>query len=98
MTIPATPKAPLGLIEIPGMRGKITIHFDLSKGQVMTDFGGSDLRQSVQILLMAIQGAVAEWIKIDARIVRPAMAGGGSNSGNPEGPKNDGPKNDDHHD
>lgn len=57
------------LIEVPGMRGKVTITFDMSRGDVQLDSHGNDLRNVVQILLMAVQGAVAEWIQIDSGIV-----------------------------
>jgi hypothetical protein len=66
---------PRGILEIPGMKGKILIRHDLARGDVQVDFGGCDLRHAVQILLMAAQGAVAEWMKIDSKLIR---TGGGS--------------------
>jgi len=67
---------PGGILELPGMKGKISIRYDLTRGDVQVDFGGCDLRHAVQILLMAAQGAVAEWMKIDSKLIR--TGGGGS--------------------
>lgn len=59
-----------GLIELPGMRGSITIHYDLAQGAVALEAKGLDLHHVVQLLLQAAQGAVGEIARINAGIIR----------------------------
>jgi hypothetical protein len=64
---------PGGILELPGMRGKIVVQYDITRGGVTgIDFGtGTDIRTGVQILLMAVQHGLAKWIEIDSGIIRP---------------------------
>jgi hypothetical protein len=68
---------PGGILEIPGMRGKIVVQYDIARGGVTgIDFGtGTDIRTGVQVLLMAVQHGLAKWIEIDSKLIR---TGGGS--------------------
>lgn len=75
---------PPGLIELPGMKGSIEIQFDLTKGNVNLVAGGLALPTIVQVLLMAVQGAVAQWAQIDAGIIRAGSLGGSSDGGGKE--------------
>ena len=84
---------PPGLIELPGMRGSIEIHFDMTKGDVRLDARGLALPTIVQILLMAVQGVVAQWAQVDARIIRtgsPGESNGGEESSIEENDDDDG--------
>lgn len=65
MSVPNGP----GLIELPGMKGTIQIHYDLTRGDVGIEPGPIALPNLVQILILAVQATVGQWAQIDAGIV-----------------------------
>ncbi|MGH7259952.1 MAG: hypothetical protein ACREI9_04640 [Nitrospiraceae bacterium] len=72
------------------MRGKIEVQFDIAKGGVTgIDFKGMDIRQGVQILLMAVQASIAQWIEIESGIIRPRGGGGNHDQQKAGGEKKD---------
>lgn len=78
----STPNGP-GLIELPGMKGTIHIHYDITRGNVSLDAREIAIPNLVQILILALQGAVGEWTQIDAGIVGRK---GNTTDGNKETP------------
>lgn len=70
---------PGGLLELPGMKGTIQIHYDLRTGAVELKTGAHPIPYPalVQMLLTLAQGVVSNWQQAEAGIVRP--------KGNPDG-------------
>ena len=62
---------PPGLIELPGMKGTIQIHYDLTRGMVQLEAQNVAHAHVLQMLLIAAQGTVGEWAALDAGIIRP---------------------------
>ena len=79
---------PPGLIELPGMKGTIQIHYDLTRGMVQLEARNVAHAHVLQILLVAAQGTVGEWAALDAGIIRPKQQEGPTTDGNEE-KKND---------
>jgi hypothetical protein len=73
-----------GVVELPGMKGTIQIHYDLTRGMVELEARNVAHAHVLQILLVAAQATVSEWAAIDAGIIRPK---GQTTDGNQE--KND---------
>lgn len=71
MSAPILP--PGGLLEIPGLKGTIQIHYDLARGDVQLQTGAHPIPfgQLVQLLLVAAQGVVNQWQQAEAGIIRP---------------------------
>jgi hypothetical protein len=72
------------LIQLPGTKGTIQIHYDLATGQAQLDAAQIALPDVIQILLSVAKGAAAQWAAIDAQIIRPGIQKTGENHGNEE--------------
>jgi len=85
-----TIQPPGGLLELPGTKGTIQIHYDLTRGIVQLEARNVAHAHVLQMLLIAAQGTVGEWAALDAGIIRPKQQ-------QQEGPTTDGneEKNDD---
>lgn len=60
-----------GLIELPGMKGTIEIHYDLTRGMVNLEAKNVAHAHVLLVLLAAAQGCVNDWATIDTGIIRP---------------------------
>lgn len=89
-----TPNGAPGLIELPGMKGTLQIHYDLAKGAVHVD-GSLSHTQAIQILLVAAQGVARELARLEAGIIRTRTEEPKGNEDHGEDEKSTGEENDD---